>query len=65
MYAAEMGYGRGIEPGERVELSPHLDLWMRGAKYGTVKRRSGAFAIVKLDRLTATKRIHRMDLKRV
>jgi len=22
--------------GDRVEMSPHFDLWMRGCKYGTV-----------------------------
>lgn len=31
------GYdGNGYGVGDRVELSPHLDLWMRGAKFGTV-----------------------------
>ena len=31
------GYdGRGYTIGDRVELSPALDLWMRGARYGTV-----------------------------
>ena len=39
--------------GERVELSPHLDLWARGARFGTVVsivRRSGRVR-VRLDRL--------------
>lgn len=31
------GYdGNGYEVGDRVELHPATDLWMRGAKYGTV-----------------------------
>lgn len=31
------GYdGNGYEIGDRVELHPRCDLWMRGAKYGTV-----------------------------
>jgi hypothetical protein len=24
--------------GKRVEIAPHYDLWMRGARFGTVKR---------------------------
>lgn len=27
-----------FQPGDRVELHPGCDLWMRGARYGTVKR---------------------------
>lgn len=31
------GYdGRGYTIGDRVELSPATDLWMRGARYGVV-----------------------------
>ena len=31
------GYdGTAIRVGDRVELHPALDLWMRGARYGTV-----------------------------
>ena len=31
------GYdGNGYEIGDRVELHPGTDLWMRGARYGTV-----------------------------
>lgn len=39
-------------PGMRVQLLPHLDLWMRGAKYGTVRAESPqfpGFVRVKLD----------------
>lgn len=28
-----------FKPGDRVELHPGCDLWMRGAKYGTVIER--------------------------
>jgi hypothetical protein len=39
----------------RVEIHPGYDLWMRGARYGTIERtfkRNGAqFARVRLDRL--------------
>ncbi len=31
--------GKTIKACARVEISPHLDLWMRGAKYGAVLRR--------------------------
>lgn len=30
-----------INIGSRIELAPHCDLWMRGAKYGTVTRITG------------------------
>ena len=32
-----IGYdGNGINVGDRVELHPGTDLWMQGARYGTV-----------------------------
>jgi len=35
------GYdGNGYEVGDRVELHPASDLWMRGARYGVVTGRS-------------------------
>lgn len=35
------GYdGKEYSVGDRVELHPGTDLWMRGARYGTVKRTS-------------------------
>jgi len=35
------GYdGNGYSVGDRVELHPGTDLWMRGARYGTVVGRS-------------------------
>ena len=30
--------GNGISVGDRVELHPATDLWMRGARYGTVTK---------------------------
>ena len=36
-----IGYdGNGYNVGDRVELHPGTDLWMRGARYGTVIQRS-------------------------
>jgi hypothetical protein len=35
------GYdGKDYKVGDRVELHPGTDLWMQGARYGTVKRTS-------------------------
>ena len=52
-----IGYdGREYALNSRVELSPHLDLWMRGARYGTVARfRVGpnVRVFVKVDKLGA------------
>lgn len=62
--AYELGYGVNIHENARVELSPHLDLWM-GARYGTVLRRAGRYATVQLDRVRGRKEFHVMDLKRV
>lgn len=42
-------YGKGIEPGTRVEISPHFDLWMRGAKYGTVVKIVSDEVHIKMD----------------
>lgn len=41
-------YGKNIVIGSRVELSPACDLWMRGAKYGTVTKVYNGIAIVKM-----------------
>jgi len=53
--SAVNGYdGNLIATGDRVELSPATDLWMRGARYGTalgVNRRADTVR-VKLDRMT-------------
>jgi hypothetical protein len=35
--------------GERVELHPRLDLWMMGARYGTVTKLGRTKVTVKLD----------------
>lgn len=49
------GYdGNGYTVGDRVEIHPGTDLWMRGARYGTVKRLS----------MTPADRVHvEMDAK--
>lgn len=36
-------------PGQRVQLAPHTDWWMRGARYGTVTRVTRTRVHVRLD----------------
>ena len=36
--------------GQRVELHPRCDLWMRGARYGEVTKVDGRFVTVRLDK---------------
>lgn len=38
-----------LKAGNRVELHPGLDLWMRGAKYGSIVRIEGDIAVVRMD----------------
>lgn len=42
---------KGSFIGERVELAPHLDLWMRGARFGVVVMQSTAHKEGELMRL--------------
>lgn len=52
--------------GVRVELSPSLDLWARGARFGTIRRieKSGSaqIAIVKVDH-PQIKKLQRVNVK--
>lgn len=41
--------GKPIHVGDRVELHPGCDLWMRGAKYGTVTALNATYATVRMD----------------
>jgi len=38
-----------FQPGQRVQLHPASDLWMRGARYGTVVRAGRQWVLVNLD----------------
>ena len=38
-----------FKPGDRVQLHPATDLWMQGARYGTVVRTTSLRVHVKLD----------------
>ena len=42
-------YGQGIIKGARVEISPHFDLWMQGARFGTVRKVVDGVVTVKMD----------------
>lgn len=38
-------------PGVRIELHPATDLWMRGARFGTVRKIGRKFLMVEMDAL--------------
>jgi hypothetical protein len=40
--------------GQRVELHPSMDLWMRGARFGTVKKAGGRYVYVEVDKTGRT-----------
>ncbi len=40
---------QAFSPGQRVELHPGCDLWMRGARFGTVHSTAGCTVVVKMD----------------
>ena len=60
-------YGKDITVGCYVELSPHFDLWMRGARFGIVKEIVGGIASVKMDHPEVKKiqKVYIDDLKRI
>lgn len=41
--------GRAVAPGDRVEISPSHDLWIRGARFGEVVKIVEGVASVKMD----------------
>lgn len=55
---------RIADKGSRVELHPGCDLWMRGAKYGTVVRIEGDILIVRMDH-KSVKKLQRVPRDRV
>ena len=59
-------FGENIRSGDRVEISPHIDLWMRGARFGEVKDVLGIMALVRMDHPQVKKlqEIPVADLKR-
>ena len=60
------GYdGRTYKVGDRVELHPGCDLWMRGARYGTVMNMEGEEVRVELDKLPSRKFLVAPDRRRL
>lgn len=41
--------------GERVEISPACDLWMRGAKYGVIRNVKQGIVTIKMDHPSVNK----------
>lgn len=56
--------GNDFHKGERVELHPATDLWMRGARFGTIVKALPVRRayLVKLDKVARTRRIRHHDL---
>jgi len=49
---------RDFHPGQRVEMHPAADLWLTGARFGTVVKVGTKVVHVKLDKIPAIKRVH-------
>ncbi len=47
-----------VEEGNHVEIAPHYDLWMQGARYGTVRSIKDGVATVKMDHWQVDKLQH-------
>ena len=48
-----MPYALGdFTPGDRIELHPATDLWMRGARFGTVRKIGRKLLTVEIDALS-------------
>ncbi|MGE5612702.1 MAG: hypothetical protein ACM3UO_00305 [Bacillota bacterium] len=59
-------YGEKVHVGDRVEVAPHLDRWMRGDRFGVVEhinRRGAVF--VKMDRSGDLSQFAPSNLRRV
>jgi hypothetical protein len=41
-----------FKPGDRIELHPATDLWMRGARFGTVRKIGRKFVTIEIDALS-------------
>ena len=44
-------YSGNIKAGQRIEMMPHTDLWMMGARYGNVVKVGRKYVTIKLDKL--------------
>lgn len=55
-------HSHGFRRGDRVQMHPATDLWMRGARYGTVLSATADHVTVKLDALRRPVRVRASDL---
>lgn len=53
---------RDFAVGQRVELHPATDLWMRGARFGTVEKIGRVRVHVRVDRLGRIVPVHPRNL---
>jgi hypothetical protein len=51
--------------GDRVELHPATDLWMRGARFGVVEKIGRQLLTVKLDALSRSVRVSSENIGRI
>lgn len=53
--------------GTRVEIAPHHDLWMRGARFGAITSYSpdGQYVYVKLDKVSSDRKFYVWDIERI
>jgi hypothetical protein len=58
-------YNLDFRVGDRVQLKPHTDLWMRGARYGTVVRLGRLLVHVEVDALHRVVTFNPLDLEMV
>lgn len=59
--------GEPVSAGNRVEIGPHYDLWMMGAKYGVVQElESPDILVLKMDntRIKGLRRFRASECKR-
>jgi hypothetical protein len=56
---------KDFRKGQRVQMHPATDLFMRGARYGTVTRITNTYVSVKLDKLSYSMRFYPRELQPV
>lgn len=55
----------GFEVGQRVQMHPATDLWMRGARFGNVAKLGHKYITVQLDALKKPVKVHPDNLMHV
>jgi hypothetical protein len=56
---------KDFQKGMRVQMHPATDLFMRGARYGTVTRVTNTYVCVRLDKLAYAIRFYPRELQPV